>query len=69
MRDAAPNGAGRLLDCRSYKDSAPTELVNHSLCSEKGVSQDRNIFIAVPPEKAHGDQDGFIPIEDPRAAA
>jgi hypothetical protein len=26
--DVAPNGADRLLDCRSYKDFAPTELVS-----------------------------------------
>jgi hypothetical protein len=25
--DVAPNGAGRLNECRSYKDFAPTELV------------------------------------------
>jgi hypothetical protein len=27
LLDVAPNGAGRLFGCQSYKDFAPTELV------------------------------------------
>jgi len=43
--DVAPNGAGRLFDCRSYKDFAPTELVSRTAgCGSTMPPRFRNLL-------------------------